>query len=375
MSFYFNIPYYGDMSGAYSQASGIIDSQMSFANTALAALNSYVGKMVNYATQAISVPIPAAMAVGLDFDFSKEAFDDLFNRKPAMPTINSISVALPDSPVIDVPSIQGVILSNLWNDIYEKLNDDITNGGYGIETDDETALFERGKERERLEYLSQVEEADETFAGSGCKIPPGALIKIRQRARDNYHGKLATLNREIMIKRAELFVQCRQFALEKGVLFGQLFVDIGKLRVGKYEADIKGAVADAEIQQKTEQMKLETYRAAIEGYAAEARVLASLYDLASTQQDREIRCQIAALQANIEIAKAYLTQAIEQAKLRLSGTEAAAEVYKAICASALGTIHASANLSTGFSTSYGYSKGESVSNTYGESATLTSTAR
>lgn len=366
MSFYFNIPYYGDMSGAYSQANNIINSQMSFANTALAAMNSYVGTMVTQATQAINVPIPAAMAVGLDFDFSKEAFDDLFGRKPTMPTINSITVALPDSPVIDVPNIQGIILSNLWNDIYEKLNDDITNGGYGIETADESALYERGKERERLEYAAQVEEADEIFAGSGYKMPPGALIKIRQRARDNYHGKLATLNREIMTKRAELFVQCRQFALEKGVLFGQLFTDIGKLRVGKYEADIKGVVADAEIQQKTEQMKLETYRAAIEGYSAEARVLASLYDLASTQQDREIRCQIAALQANIEIAKAYLTQAIEQAKLRLSGTEAAAEVYKAICASALGTIHASASLSTGFATEYRYSKSESVSNSYEE---------
>lgn len=364
--FYYNIPLY---TGAQnSEVNTIINSQMSFANVAMSAMNSYVSTMVNYATQAINVPIPAAMAAGLDFDFSKEAFDDLFGRKPTMPTTNQISVNLPLPPNIDVPNIQAITLSNLWNDIYEKLNDDITNGGYGIDTEDESALYERAKERERLEYMAQVEEADEEFAASGYKLPPGALLKIRQRAKDTYHGKLATLNREIMSKKADLYVQCRQFALEKGVLFGQLFVDIGKLKIGQYEVDVKGATADAEIQQKNEQMKIDTYRVAIEGYAAEARVLASLYDLASTQQEREIRAQVAVLQANIEIAKAYLEQAIEQAKLRLGGTQAAAEVYKAICASALGTIHANASLSTSFGIGYSYSKGESMSNQYSQTA-------
>lgn len=363
----FNIPYYGDMSGAYAQTNSIINAQMSFAGTALAAMNSYVGTMVNYATQSISVPIPAAMAAGLDFDFSREAFDDLFSRKPTSPTTEEIAVTLPLVPDVVVPDVSAIVLSDLWNDIYEKLNDDITNGGYGIETADEIAIWERHKEREILDLAAQTEDLDEMYAGFGYKHPPGALVKAKQKARQTYQNKLATINRDMTIERLKMFVDCRKFALENGVKFGELFVNIAKLRVELYDSGVKGALGEAEIKKSNNLVKIEKYKADIDGYAAEARVLASLYDLASTQQMREIQMQVAVLQANIEIAKAYLTQAVEQAKLRLEGTKTAAEVYKAICASALGTIHASAGLSTSFGSSYGYSKGESVAMSYSES--------
>jgi hypothetical protein len=170
------------------------------------------------------------------------------------------------------------------------------------------------------------------------------------------------------IERLKLFVEARKFALEKGVDFGKLFVEIGGLRIAQYESDIKGALGKAELERSNQLLKLEAYKASIEGYAAEVRAIASLYDLASTMQEREVRVQVAVLQANIEIAKAALEQAIEQAKLRLAGTQTAAEVYKAICASALGTIHASASLSSGFSVQYGYGKNESKNESYQLSA-------
>jgi hypothetical protein len=494
----YNIPYY--MTVNNGTVDTIINSQMSYAGVALAALNSYVGTMVDYATQDISVPIPAALAAGLDFDFSREAFDDLYTRKPASPTTTDISVSFasaptmptkPSSPAIDtittgipsspslpvkpddldiddvaitlpvvpnltVPNVSTIILSDLWNDIYEKLNSDITDGGYGIETADEIAIWERAKERELLELSAQTEDLDEMYAGFGYKFPPGALIKAKQKARQTYQNKLATLNRDMTIERLKLFVECRKFALENGVRFGQLFIEIGKLitalydsemkgaiteadinktnnlvrvdeykakmegysteakvgaeifdaevkgslaemelvksnntsRIDKYKADmegfssegkfltdlfdsnIKAALGEADVKKSNNLVKLDKYKAEIDGYAAEARVLASLYDLASTQQDREIKAQVAVLQANIEIAKAYLTQAVEQAKLRLEGTKAASDVYKAICASALGTIHAQASLSGSFGVGYDYKKSESVNNSYQESATI-----
>jgi len=366
-----NIPIYYPLSGAYTQANSIINSQMSFANTALLALNSYVGTMVNYATQAISVPIPAAMAIGLDFDFSKDAFNDLFSRKPTSPTTEEIAVTLPIAPDVVVPDISGIILSDLWNDIYEKLNDDITNGGYGIETADEIAIWERHKERELLDLAAQTDDLDEMYAGAGYKFPPGALIKAKQKARQTYQNKMATINRDMTIERLKMFVECRKFALENGVKFGELFVNIAKLKIDLYSAEVTGALGEAEIKKSNNLVKIEKYKADIEGYAAEARVLASLYDLASTQQDREVRTQIAALQANIEVAKAYLTQAVEQAKLRLEGTKSAADVYKAICASALGTIHASAQLNEGSSIDYRYNVGASTSLDYKETLNLT----
>jgi hypothetical protein len=179
---------------------------------------------------------------------------------------------------------------------------------------------------------------------------------------------MATINRDQTIERLKMFVECRKFALENGVKFGELFVNIAKLKIDLYNGEVTGALGEAEIKKSNNLVKIEKYKADIDGYSAEARVLASLYDLASTSQMREIQMQIAVLQANIEIARAALTQKVEEAKLRLSGTQTAAEVYKALCASALGTIHASATLSSSFGASYGYSKGESTSQSYSETA-------
>jgi len=362
----FNIPYWTEIDNP--RIGGIIDQQLAFANVALAAMNSYVGTMVDCATESIDVPIPTAMAIGLDFDFSRDAFDDLFGRKPTSPTTEEIAVTMPTVPDVVVPDVSAIILSNLWNDIYEKLNDDITNGGYGIETADEIAIWERAKERELLDLSAQTDDLDEFYAGAGYKFPPGALIKAKQKARQVYQNKMATINRDQTIERLKMFVECRKFALENGVKFGELFVNIAKLKIDLYNGEVTGALGEAEIKKSNNLVKIEKYKADIEGYAAEARVLASLYDLASTSQTREIQMQVAVLQANIEIARAALTQKVEEAKLRLSGTQTAAEVYKALCASALGTIHASATLSSSFGASYGYSKGESTSQSYSETA-------
>jgi hypothetical protein len=366
-AFLFNLPVIDSVN--QGQVNGIIDNQMSLTGTALAALNSYVGTMVNYATAAINIPIPAAMAEGLNFDFSMAAFNDLLNRKPLAPTVEDITVNFPIAPVINLPNIQAIALSNLWNQIYQNLNDDIVNGGYGININDEIAMWERAKERELADLSAQYDEADELYAGAGYKFPPGALLKVKQKAKETYQAKTATLNRDQTIERAKLFVEARQFALEKGVDFGKLFIDIGNLQVSLYDSDIKGALGEADVKKEINLVKIEEYKAGIEAYSAEVRALASVYELASTEQEREVRCQVAVLTANIEIAKAYLSQAIEQAKLRLGGTQAAAEVYKAICASALGTIHAQASISAGLSVGYDYRKSESMDNSFSESVT------
>lgn len=363
----FSLTNYAPDVGASDRAEDIITSQLSFANSALSAMSSYVSTMVDCAIQDIDVPLPAAMAAGLDFDFSRQAFDDILNRKPTAPTLDDILLSFPSAPTITMPLVDTIVLGNLWTAICDKLNNDLADGGYGIDTDDEEAIWQRSKEREKTEYNAQLEEADEVFAGLGYPMPPGALIAVKQKAKQTYHTKLASLNREMTIKRADMYVQARQFAIKTGTEFGSFFAELAKVRAQIYESEIKAAVSQAEIKKDINLAKIEEFRALIEAYTAEIKGVASLYDLASTQQEREIRVQIAVLQANIEVAKAQLEQVIEQARLRLSGTQAAAEVYKAICASALGTIHASASLSGSASINWGYSKSASTAESYSES--------
>jgi D-ribose pyranose/furanose isomerase RbsD len=364
----FNLPLWSSIDNA--RVGDIIDLQTGFANTALAAMNSYIESIVNFSIQDINIPIPAAMATGLDFDFSQEAFDDILNRKPIAPVIDDIVVSFPSPPTINVPSIDLVILSGLWDTICTKLNSDLANGGYGIDTADEEAIWERSKEREKLEYDAQVSEADEVYAGFGYTMPPGVAMKAKLIAKQTYQGKMATLNREMTLKRADLYVQARQFVIENGVKFGTFFADIAKVLADVYKSEMDGAVAHANVQKEINLGKIEEFKALTEAYTAEIRGVTSLYDLASSQQEREIRMQVAVLQANIEIARLYLTQEVEQAKLRLSGATSIADVFKAICASALGTIHASASLSSGFNVGYSYDKREAVNQSYNENATV-----
>lgn len=360
----YSIPFWSDVDNPY--VSEIIDRQLAFANNALQGMNSYVETMVSAATVDIDIPLPAAIGTALDFDFSMDVFNDLLARRPVAPVINHIDdIVLPPAPNIFIPDIDTALLSNFWNDILRKLHDDLANGGYGIETTDETGAYERAKERERLEYLSQVEAADEVMATSGFKIPTGALIKIRQKARDQYQGKLATINRDIMLKRVDLFVQCRQYAIEKGIMFGEFFINLAKVQVDLYESLVRGAIAVVEAKYKNEMLKLEAFKAEVDAYSAEIRAITALYEFAASMAEREIKMQLMILQANLELAKTRLQMAIEAAKLRLAGITASADVYKAICASAIGTIHASASLSSSFGVSYGYSKSEAQS--YSES--------
>jgi len=363
----FNIPYASPNTGAYHEADEIINSQIAFAGVSMNAMNAYVGQLVAYASQSFDVSIPTAMAAGLDFDFSQEAFNDILNRKPVAPTIDDIIVSFPSAPTINVPSIDLVILSGLWDTICTKLNSDLANGGYGIETTDEEAIWERAKEREKIEYDAQVSEADEVFAGFGYTMPPGVAIKAKLIAKQTYQGKMAAVNREMTLKRADLYVQARQFVMENGIKFGTFFADIAKVLADVYKSQMDGAVASAQVQKEINLADIEEFKALTEAYTAEIRGITSLYDLASSQQEREVRVQVAVLQANIEIARIQLQQVVEQAKLRLGGTQAAAEVYKAICASALGTIHASASLSTSSSIGYSYNKSEATNASYSES--------
>lgn len=315
---------------------------------------------------------PTALSDGIDFDFSMDAWLDLLNRKPTRPDITdfTIDVILPEVPTISIPTVDAAIITALWNQVYTILTNDLTNGGYGIETADEMAIWQRAKEREVQELNAQYEDADEVFSSAGYKFPSGALVKMKQKARQAYQNKLADINREMTIERLKLFVQCRQFALEKGAGFGNVFAEIEKLKVQLYETQVKAALGEAEIEKVTADNQIQIYKADINAYETEGKVFAALYELASTEQERELKLQIAALEANIEIARVKLQQKLESARLKMTGATASADVYKAIAASALGSIHCSATMGSDFNIGWSYHKAEQVSRSYQESATV-----
>lgn len=107
--------------------------------------------------------------------------------------------------------------SDLLNQARALLLSDLANGGYGLDPRDEQALWERSKDREQQNVNAAILETTRAIASRGFPMPSGALLagvmKVQQAAR----GSLSSINRDISLKRADLYVQARQFALQTGL--------------------------------------------------------------------------------------------------------------------------------------------------------------
>ncbi len=109
-----------------------------------------------------------------------------------------------------------ITVTSLMTLIRSTIEDDLVNGGFGLNATDEQQLFERMRDREVKAAEAEEEEITRSFTQTGFSIPSGSLLVAKQRALQNTLEKISSGNRDISLKRADLFVQARQFALQQG---------------------------------------------------------------------------------------------------------------------------------------------------------------
>jgi len=107
--------------------------------------------------------------------------------------------------------------SELLTQARNLLLSDIRDGGYGLDPRDETALWERAKDRESINAAAGIAEFQRAMAARGFSIPPGAMIAGTMKLQQDARAKNSSINREIALKRADLYVQNRQFAITTGL--------------------------------------------------------------------------------------------------------------------------------------------------------------
>jgi hypothetical protein len=227
-----------------------------------------------------------------------------------LPTLGNLAEAtIPSPPSLDIPSFSATApdttltaptntfafaetpyASTLLSSIDETLLADITTGGYGIFTDDETQLVERSVEREREEGARAIDQAAVDFASRRFDLPPGALLETQMRARHAVLEAANTHNREVLLKRYDKFTEARQFALQHGISLQNIQmtyhgammerglnaarytaeaaisyfnaqVEAVKIRQAQYEVEAR--VYETRI--RAEGVKLEQYRTQLEG--------------------------------------------------------------------------------------------------------------
>ncbi len=113
----------------------------------------------------------------------------------------------------------------LKDNITTKINNDVVNGGTGLDSSVETAIFDRTKERDKLILDEAVEDTIGEFAGRGFPLPPGVLAEQVARLNIEHINNRTTLSREIQKLQADLAQNNTQFAIASGLnLVQQEFV-------------------------------------------------------------------------------------------------------------------------------------------------------
>lgn len=186
--------------------------------------------------------------------------------------------------------------SAMRDTLIQKLMYDMVYGGYGIDTADEVALWNRERDREALLAQANIEELKRQAAATAFPMPQGALYAALQRARQDLMGKLSSVNRDIGLKRADLYVLNRQATLDRVLkteeqsqaLYNAIqarTLEVAKVQVQMaialfeagikyFEGQLRSILAQIEAKVSAEKMKVELYAADVQAYAAYVNAIA-----------------------------------------------------------------------------------------------------
>lgn len=136
------------------------------------------------------------------------------------PSIKALSdrlaaLTLPTPPATAFTYADPGYSSALQNPLIAKLLGDLLNGGYGIDDTDETRLWNRARDREAALAQSNIDELKRQAAGTSFPMPQGALYLAIQKSRQDYMAKTSSVNRDIALKRADMYVEQRRRVIEQ----------------------------------------------------------------------------------------------------------------------------------------------------------------
>jgi len=141
-----------------------------------------------------------------------------------MPTITSITLptltALAPSELLPDPTDLFAFSESGYSSLLllagqQKLANDLANGGYGIETADELAIWQRAQDRELRAGVAAAADIARAMAARGFAMPPGAMLAQMASSNQATLEKMSTLSRDTALKRADMYVENRKFTIDQ----------------------------------------------------------------------------------------------------------------------------------------------------------------
>ena len=132
---------------------------------------------------------------------------------PILPIYDQVFPAIPDALAAPVTSFvyseEDYISTELTN-LRAMLNDDLLNGGFGVNHVDEEQLFERQRIRMRRELVVDEEELFDTFSARGFGVPQGDQIDQIRVLQKQTTDKMQEVELDISTQRADLVRKSRE---------------------------------------------------------------------------------------------------------------------------------------------------------------------
>ena len=256
---------------------------------------------------------------------------------PTLPEFNPVSI--PSPPNIEIPfwnetAPQDDLLlptaqftwgetaytSELLDSATSLLQSDLDSGGYGINPDDEQALWERARDREMTNADTAIQELQRNMASRGFSFPQGAMLAGMQKIQQQSRANVSSVGRDIALKRSELLLQARQFAITTGLNAEQFLISYHAgfaeraLNAAKFTFEAGTILFDMQV--KRFNAKLQLYQTTAQVYETQIRAALAKADIFRTQLES------ARLTVNINESVVDLYRA------QLSGIESVINIYR-----------------------------------------------
>ena len=228
-------------------------------------------------------------------------------------------VTLPEDSAINATDVYAFAeqeyTSTLLNPLKAKLLYDLTYGGYGIDTTDEVALFNRARDREVELAMTRIDDAGRSMASRGFPLPPGELSVYIDRAWQDMQNKVSGASRDITLERSKLFVENRQFTIREVKDLEQITMNYWNsvqeraLNTAKATAEFAVAVYNAMLAKFKLRFEYATAQSAeqyqrIQAEAARARSELEFFRDKIAKYDVELRALVQPFQMKIEAYRA-----------------------------------------------------------------------
>lgn len=218
-----------------------------------------------------------------------EKTSDIFTQLSTIVT-NTISAAMSaEIPVdVDIPRESAneitageitfeddeYVPTDLYTALMTLLVDEINNGGYGLDPNDEARLFERAREREEELADAAVDEATQLYAVGGFTMPPGSLQAALARVARDRLVKISSVNRDLLVKKADLYLTAKNHVLTvSGQLEDVLRRSFSEKQERRLKALIQNLMAQIEAAVANGNIGAAYYKAQVDAALGEAQLI------------------------------------------------------------------------------------------------------